>query len=114
MSNEIKTGLEGIIKSLQEMTKDIATTYKPKGLPVAEIDAELSFSGCTTAVTLSVWGKFHDEHKGGHEPGERPYEPDDPASFEIDTVKLGESDITGDLSQRAIDDIAQYVMENCE
>lgn len=89
--------------------------WKPSGLPVAEIDCDLRIPGHgEVAVTLSVWGTFHKAHKGGHEPGERAYEPDDEAGFEIEAVMWGDTDVTGELGQAGESTIAAYVMENCE
>ena len=42
-------------KEIQKETEK-AMASKPRGLPVAEIDAELSFGGESVAVTLAVWG----------------------------------------------------------
>lgn len=90
-----------------------ARPWKPKGLPVAEIDCDLRIPGQgEVAVTLSVWGKFHPFHAGGHEPGERAYEPDDPASFEVECVMWGETDVTGEFSD--LEPFERYCMENCE
>lgn len=91
-----------------------ARVYRPKGLPVAEYEAELTFGRITLTVPLAVWGTFHKAMKGGHEPGERPYEPDSPAHFDVDCVMWGETDVTGELSQDSIEAIAEYVMEDEE
>ncbi len=92
-----------------------AQPWKPAGLPVAEIDCDLRIPGQgEVAVTLSVWGKFIKAHKGGHEPGERAYEPDDESGFEIDTVMMGDVDVTAELGEAGESTIAAYVMENCE
>lgn len=89
--------------------------WKPSGLPVAEIDCELRIPGHgEVAVTLAVWGKFQKAHKGGHEPGERAYEPDDPAGFEVEAVLWGDADVTAELGQPGEDALSAYVMENCE
>lgn len=90
-----------------------AQPWKPAGLPVAEIDCDLRIPGQgSVAVTLAVWGTFHKARKGGHEPGERPYEPDDPAHFEIDTVMMGDTDVTAELGQPGGEALAAYVMKN--
>lgn len=92
-----------------------AQPWKPAGLPVAEIDCDLRIPGQgEVAVTLAVWGTFHKARKGGHEPGERPYEPDSPAYFEIDAVMWGDTDVTGEIGQRGEEAIAAHVMENSE
>lgn len=92
-----------------------AQPWKPSGLPVAEIDCELIIPGQRVlAVTLAVWGKFQKARKGGHEPGERPYEPDDPAGFEIEAVLMGDVDVTAELGQPGEEALAAHVMENCE
>lgn len=89
--------------------------WKPKGLPVAEIDCELRIPGQGgIEITLAVWGKFLAAHKGGHEPGERAYEPDDPEGFEVSAVYIGETDVTGDLGPEGEFAVASYCMENCE
>lgn len=91
-----------------------ARPWKPKGLPVAEIDASLRFGTEEIAVTLAVWGKFHAYHAGGHEPGERAYEPDDEAGFEVEAILMGEVDVMAELGQAGEDAVAAYCMENCE
>lgn len=91
-----------------------ARPWKPQGLPVAEIDCTLKIGTDEVAVTLAVWGKFHPFHAGGHEPGERPYEPDDPASFEVEAILMGDVDVMAELGQAGEDAVAAYCMENCE
>lgn len=89
--------------------------WKPSGLPVAEIDCDLRIPGQgEVAVTLAVWGKFIKARKGGHEPGERPYEPDDHAGFEVEAVLWGDADVTAELGQPGEEALAAHVMENCE
>jgi hypothetical protein len=80
---------------------------------VAEIDCDLTFAGKSLPVTLAVYGRYTPARKGGHEPGERPYEPDDEAGFVPHAVKIGETDILGDIGQKGEDAIVAYVMENC-
>ena len=65
-------------------------------------------------ITLSVFGRFTKARKGGHEPGERAYEPDDEAGFLVTAIMLGESDVTGDLGAKGEEVLTAYVMENCE
>lgn len=85
---------------------------KPKRAPDFELDVRIGFGGSNWDYqTFDVWGGYHPARKGGHEPGERPYEPDDPAGFEIHTVCIGESDVTGDLSQDVLDMIANKCCE---
>lgn len=91
-----------------------ARPWKPNGLPVAEIDATLKIGGDEIAVTLAVWGKFHAYHAGGHEPGERAYEPDDEAGFEVEAILMGEVDVTAELGQEGERAIVAYCMENVE
>lgn len=82
----------------------------------AEIDAEIVFSGHTIPVTLRVYGRHIKAMKGGHEPGERPYEPDTPAGFDVWSVELGGegTDILGDIGQEGEEEIVRYVMERGE
>ena len=95
-------------------TEANARPWKPTGLPVAEIDCTLKIGSNEIAVTLAVWGTFHAAHKGGHEPGERAYEPDDPAHFEVEAIHLGDVDVMAELGQEGEDAVAAYCMENCE
>ena len=121
----IAESLAGAVRDMQELNGRLseserafvaeanARAWRPKGLPVAEIDATVKLSGGGEfEVTLAVWGTYHKPHRGGHEPGERAYEPDDPASFDVDCVMVGETDITGDLSHAATEAIAANVLEN--
>ena len=81
---------------------------------VAEIDAVLTIPGQKPLnITLSVFGRFTKARKGGHEPGERAYEPDEPAGFVMHSIMVGETDIAGDLGQAGEDAVTAYVMENC-
>lgn len=81
---------------------------------VAEIDAVLTIPGAKPInITLSVHGRFTPARKGGHEPGERAYEPDEPAGFVMHSIMVGETDIAGDLGQEGEDAVTAYVMENC-
>lgn len=80
----------------------------------AEIDCDLTFSGRTIPLTLSVYGRFTPAMKGGHEPGERPYEPDTPAGFDVWSVEIGETDILGEIGQKGEDEVVAYIMENRE
>jgi len=91
-----------------------ARTFKPKAPLVAQIDVDMTFAGGTIPVTLDVYGRFTPARKGGHEPGERPYEPDDDAGFDVHAVMLGETDILGDIGEAGEREIVRYVMENCE
>lgn len=92
-----------------------ARPWKPKGLPVAEIDCDLRIPGQgEIAVTLAVWGTFHKARKGYAPKGERQIEPDEPAHFEVDTVMMGDVDVTAELGQPGEEAIAAYCMENCE
>ncbi len=79
-----------------------------------EIDADIVFGGKKIPVTLAVYGRHIKATKGGHEPGERPYEPDTPAGFDIHSVMIGETDILGDIGEDGEREIVRYVMENCE
>lgn len=111
------TELNGELSQLERdfVPEANARPWRPKGLPVAEIDCDLSIPGQgSIAVTLSVWGKFHKAHKGGHEPGERAYEPDDPASFDVECVMWGDVDVTGELGQAGEEAVSSYCMENVE
>jgi len=70
--------------------------WRPSGLPVAEMDCELKIPGQSALqLSVSVWGSFVD---GG---------------FEVDTVMIGEADITADIGEAGQDACAAYVMENC-
>lgn len=81
---------------------------------VAEIDAVLTIPGQKPInVTLGVHGRFTKARKGGHEKGERSYEPDEPAGFVMHSIMVGETDIAGDLGQAGEDAVTAYVMENC-
>lgn len=81
---------------------------------VAEIDAVLTIPGQKPLnITLSVFGRFTKARKGGHEPGERAYEPDEPAGFVMHSIMAGETDIAGDIGQAGEDAVTAYVMENC-
>lgn len=91
-----------------------ARLRRPSAPLVAQIDAELTFAGAALPVTLNVYGRFTPARRGGHEPGERPYEPNDPAGFVPHSVMVGETDILGDIGQAGEDAIVRYVMENCE
>ena len=89
--------------------------HLPRSIPAAEIDAVLKIPGQKPLnITLSVFGRFTKARKGGHEPGERAYEPDDPAGFVMHSIMIGETDIAGDLGQAGEDAVTAYVMENCE
>lgn len=110
------TELNGELSELERafVPEANARPWKPKGLPVAEIDCSLRIDGHEVAVTLAVWGTFHKAHKGGHEKGERAYEPDDEASFEVEAILMGEVDVTAELGQEGEDAVSAYVMENVE
>lgn len=81
---------------------------------IAEIDAVLTIPGQKPLnITLSVFGRFTKARKGGHEPGERAYEPDEPSGFVMHSIMVRETDIAGDLGQAGEDAVTAYVMENC-
>jgi hypothetical protein len=87
-----------------------ARPWKPKGLPVAEIDCDLRIPGQgEVAVTLAIWGTFTRAfHSRDRE------EPDEPAGFDVHAVMIGETDILGDIGEAGEREIVRYVMENCE
>jgi len=91
------------------------TPWRPKGEPMAEIDAELKIPGQRAIpVTLAVYGTYIKGRKGHAPKGERQIEPDNPPTFEIDAVMMGETDILGDIGREGEEAILAYVMENCE
>lgn len=113
-------------RSLAELNGDLsapelefsaeAATRPDYGRPplVAEIDAVLTIPGQKPVnVTLGIHGRFTKARKGGHESGERAYEPDEPAGFVMHSIMVGETDIAGDLGQAGEDAVTAYVMENC-
>lgn len=108
--------LNGDLSASEREFASEAATRPDFGRPplVAEIDATLTIPGAKPLnITLSVHGRFTKARKGGHEPGERAYEPDEPAGFVMHSIMVGETDIAGDLGQAGEDAVTAYVMENC-
>ncbi len=108
--------LNGELSESEREFASEAATRPNYGRPplVAEIDATLTIPGAKPLnITLSVHGRFTKARKGGHESGERAYEPDEPAGFVMHSILIGETDIAGDLGQAGEDAVTAYVMENC-
>jgi len=121
----IAASVAGIRRDMEELSGTLSGEEFPfipearareasKAPLVAEIDCDMVIAGGTIPVTLAVYGRFTPARKGGHEPGERPYEPDDDAGFDVHAVMLGETDILGDIGEAGEEAIVGYVMENCE
>ncbi len=108
--------LNGDLSASEREFASEAATRPDYGRPplVAEIDAVLTIPGQKPVnVTLGIHGRFTKARKGGHEKGERAYEPDEPAGFVMHSIMVGETDICGDLGQAGEDAVTAYVMENC-
>lgn len=70
--------------------------------PDYEIEIPVTFAGCRFDLALQVWGQYHRASKAPRQKDGPPLEPDEPAWYEVEAVKMGGVDVTDVLGEDAI------------